>query len=135
MLILSISLRIVELKVKDLNKILPEGVSLKPLYNQADFVNDSIRSIKDCLWIGLLLAIIIAIIFLRSFRASMTILIIIPATLAFTLIMLYSFGYTLNIMTIGAIAAALGLIIDDAIVVVEQIHRTKEENPDETTIK
>ena len=120
-----------ESKITELNKILPQGVTMKPLYNQADFVKESIRSIKDCLWIGLLLAIVIAVLFLRSFRASATILIIIPATLAFTLLMLYSFNYTMNIMTIGAIAAALGLIIDDAIVIVEQIHRTKEENPEE----
>src|SRR6185312_13691151 len=75
------------------------------------------------------LAIIVAIIFLRSFKASATILITIPVTLGATLIALYGVGYTLNIMTLGAIAAAIGLIIDDAIVVVEQIHRTHEENP------
>ena len=55
----------------------------------------------------------------------------IPITLGLTLIVLYAIGYTLNIMTLGAIAAAIGLIIDDAIVVVEQIHRTHEEHPDE----
>ena len=83
----------------------------------------------------MLLAIIVAIIFLRSFKASATILITIPVTLCLTLIVLYAIGYTFNIMTLGAIAAAIGLIIDDAIVVVEQIHRTHEENPDEHTLK
>ena len=83
------------------------------------------------MWIGLALAIIVAIIFLRSLKASATILITIPVTLCLTLIVLYAIGYTLNIMTLGAIAAAIGLIIDDAIVVVEQIHRTHEEHPDE----
>ena len=68
--------------------------------------------------------------FLRSFRASATILITIPVTLILTIIVLYCIGYTLNIMTFGAIAAAIGLIIDDAVVVVEQIHRTHEELPD-----
>jgi multidrug efflux pump subunit AcrB len=83
------------------------------------------------LWIGLVLAIIVAIIFLRSLKASATILITIPVTICLTLIVVYSVGYTLNIMTLGAVAAAIGLIIDDAIVVVEQIHRTHEEHPDE----
>jgi CzcA family heavy metal efflux pump len=122
-------------KVADLQKLLPKDVTIKPYYIQADFVKDSIRSVSDSLWIGLLLAIIVAIIFLRSLKASATILITIPVTLCLTLIVLYGIGYTFNIMTLGAIAAALGLIIDDAIVVVEQIHRTHEENPGEHTLK
>lgn len=124
----------VESQITQLNKILPKGVMLKPYYNQADFVGDSIKSLIDVLWIGLLLAIIVTIIFLRSLRGSIVILITIPITLSLTIIILYSNGYTLNIMTIGAIAAAIGLIIDDAIVVVEQIHRTHEENPDSSTL-
>ncbi len=120
-----------ELKVADLVKILPKDVSVKPYYNQADFVNLSVKSVEDSLWIGLMLAIIVAIIFLRSFKASATILLTIPVTLAATLIVLDTIGYTLNIMTLGAIAAAIGLIIDDAIVVVEQIHRSHEEHPDD----
>ncbi|HYK77745.1 MAG TPA: efflux RND transporter permease subunit [Daejeonella sp.] len=122
-------------KIKELHQLLPPGVSIKPYYVQADFVNDSVRSVTDSLWIGLALAIIVAIIFLRSLKASATILITIPLTLCLTLIVLYAMGYTFNIMTLGAIAAAIGLIIDDAIVVVEQIHRTHEENPEEPTRK
>jgi len=120
-----------EAKVDDLRKILPHDVQIKPYYIQADFVNDSVKSVTDSLWIGLALAIIVAIIFLRSIRASVTILITIPITIFLTLIILYAIGYNFNIMTLGAIAAAIGLIIDDAIVVVEQIHRTREENPEE----
>ena len=119
-------------KMKELKTILPKGVTIQPYYIQADFVNESIKSVSDSLWIGLLLAIIVAIIFLRSLKASATILIIIPVTLGLTLIVLYAIDYTFNIMTLGAIAAAIGLIIDDAIVVVEQIHRTHEEHPKET---
>jgi CzcA family heavy metal efflux pump len=123
-------------KVETLKKVLPTGVTISPYYVQADFVNDSVKSVTDSLWIGLALAIIVAIIFLRSLKASATILITIPVTICLTLIVIYAVGYTLNIMTLGAIAAAIGLIIDDAIVVVEQIHRTHEEHPGEpsTTI-
>jgi CzcA family heavy metal efflux pump len=120
-------------KVEELKKVLPQGVSIKPYYVQADFVNDSIKSVTDSLWVGLVLAIIVAIIFLRSVKASATILITIPVTICLSIIGIYVFGYSLNIMTLGAIAAAIGLIIDDAIVVVEQIHRSHEEHPDEPT--
>ncbi|RBQ05468.1 efflux RND transporter permease subunit [Pedobacter miscanthi] len=121
-------------KVQQLKRILPAGVSIKPYYIQADFVNESVKSVRDSLLIGLVLAIIVAIIFLRSLKASATILITIPVTLCLTVIVLYFIGYSLNIMTLGAIAAAIGLIIDDAIVVVEQIHRTHEEHPEEITM-
>ncbi len=117
-------------KVSELNKILPKGVVLKPYYNQAEFVNSSIRSIIDVLWIGLLLAIVVVIVFLRSLKASAVILITIPLTLALTFITITFIGFDFNIMTIGAIAASIGLIIDDAIIVIEQIHRTHEEFPD-----
>ena len=120
-------------KVQDLQKILPADVTIKPYYIQADFVRDAVKSVSDSLWIGLLLAIVVAIIFLRSVKASLTILITIPVTLCLTLIVLYCIGYTFNIMTLGAIAASIGLIIDDAIVVVEQIHRMHEEYKDELT--
>ena len=118
-------------KIDAVKTILPNGVTIKPYYVQADFVNESVKSVTDSLWIGLVLAIIVAIIFLRSLKASATILITIPVTLGLTIIVMYAIDYTLNIMTLGAIAAAIGLIIDDAIVVVEQIHRTHEEHPDE----
>ncbi|MFL5807877.1 MAG: efflux RND transporter permease subunit, partial [Flavisolibacter sp.] len=120
-----------EAKVEELKKILPQGITIRPYYVQADFVNSSVKSVTDSLWIGLALAIIVAIIFLRSVKASATILITIPVTICLSLIVMYTVGYTLNIMTLGAIAAAIGLIIDDAIVVVEQIHRTHEEHPGE----
>jgi CzcA family heavy metal efflux pump len=122
-----------QLKIAALKQTLPADIKIAPYYIQADFVKDAIKSVTDSLWIGLLLAIIVAVIFLRSLKASSTILITIPVTLLLTLLVLYATGQTFNIMTLGAIAAAIGLIIDDAIVVVEQIHRTHEEHPDEPT--
>jgi len=118
-------------KIAELKKILPADVSIQPFYIQADFVQDTIKSVSDSLWIGLILAILVAILFLRSIKATFTILITIPVTLCLTLIILFVIGGTFNIMTFGAIAASIGLIIDDAIVVVEQIHRTHEEYPNE----
>lgn len=122
----------IEKKVAEMGEILPKNVKLIPFYKQANFVNSSIRSIKDVLWIGLVLAILVVIVFLRSFSASMVIVFSIPVSLALTLIVLDSVGYTFNIMTLGAIAAAIGLMIDDVVIVIEQIHKIREENPDES---
>jgi CzcA family heavy metal efflux pump len=120
-------------KKNELEKLLPKDVKMEPYYNQADFVSDAIRSVNDSLWLGLVLAIFVSILFLRSVKAGATILITIPITLLLAISVLYCIGYNLNIMTLGAIAAAIGLIIDDAVVVVEQIHRTHEEHPEITS--
>ncbi len=120
----------IEKKVDELKTRLPKGVKLLPYYKQADFVSQSINSIKDVLWIGLVLALFIVIIFLRSFSASFVVLGTIPVTLSVILIVLDAVGYTFNIMTLGAIAAAVGLMIDDVVIIVEQIHKIREEHPD-----
>ncbi len=119
-------------RVKALNDhLLPKGVKLVSYYNQANFVDNAIKSIRDVLWVGLLLAIVVTMLFLRSFKSSLAILITVPVSLLLTVIVMKSLGYNFNIMTLGAIAAAIGLVIDDAVVVVEQIHRTHEEHPEE----
>lgn len=118
-------------KVAELSKILPPDIHIRPYYKQADFVNDSVKSIEDVLWIGLILAILVVIVFLKSWRASVIILITIPATLSLSIVALLLAGYSFNIMTLGAIAAAIGLMIDDAVIVVEQIFRSHEEHPGE----
>ena len=120
-------------KLKELKNIIPRDVTILPFYEQADFVKDSIKSVTDSLFMGLGLAILVAIVFLRSLKASTVILLTIPVILCMAIICLFAMGQTLNIMTLGALAAAIGLIIDDAIVVVEQIHRTHEEHPEEPT--
>jgi multidrug efflux pump subunit AcrB len=117
-------------KADELRRQLPKGMILKPYYNQSVFVNDSIDSVIHSIYEGLFLAIIVVIVFLRSFRASLNVILIIPITLALTVIVIHLFGITLNIMSLGAIAASIGLIIDDAIVVIEQIYRVHEEHPE-----
>lgn len=117
-------------KVKALQAGLPRGITLQPYYDQADFVSEVVKSVQDSLWIGLALALVVTALFLRSWRASLTILLTIPIALAMTLGVLYfGLGYSLNIMTLGAVAAAIGLMIDDAVVMVEQLHRVGEDHP------
>ncbi|MET4075626.1 efflux RND transporter permease subunit [Hymenobacter sp. UYCo722] len=123
----------VRAKVAALQSGLPRGVTMAPYYDQADFVAEVVRSVQDALWIGLALALVVTALFLRSFRATMTILGTIPVALALTIAVLYfGLGYSFNIMTLGAIAAAIGLMIDDAVVMVEQLHRVGEEHPGAT---
>lgn len=119
-----------EAKANEIRKLLPKGYELKPYYNQSAFVGDSIHSVTKTIYEGLFLAIIVMIIFLRSWRASLAVMLTIPVTLAFTMLVLYLFGITINIMSLGAIAASVGLIIDDAIVIIEQIYRGHEEHPE-----
>jgi heavy metal efflux system protein len=121
--------RNVNAKAAEMQKQLPKEITLKPYYDQSAFVTNSIKSVLRCIYEGLFLAIIVVILFLRSFRASLHIIFIIPVTLALSVIVLHFVNVTLNIMSLGAIAASIGLIIDDAIVIIEQLHRTHEENP------
>ncbi|MDB5243232.1 MAG: efflux transporter permease subunit, partial [Spirosoma sp.] len=115
-------------KVNELKNLLPADVTLTPTYVQADFVSDAVKSVTDSIFIGLVLAIIVTSLFLRSLKASLVILLTIPVILGTSILVLYVMGYTLDIMTLGGIAAAIGLIIDDAVVIVEQIHRVEEES-------
>lgn len=122
----------IQQSIKKLNDhILPKGVKIRSFYDQATFVGNAIKSIRDVLWIGLLLAIVVTIAFLRSLKSSFIILVSVPLSLAFSIMLLYAFGFDFNIMTIGALAAAIALVIDDSVVIVEQIHRTHEENPND----
>lgn len=119
----------VELKAGEIRKQLPPGYELKPYYDQSAFVGDSIHSVLKTIYEGLLLAIIVMVLFLRSWRSSLVVMLIIPVTIAFSILLCYLAGITINIMSLGAMAASVGLIIDDAIVIIEQIYREHEERP------
>jgi len=117
-----------ESKAKEIQMQLPDGMIVQPYYNQSAFVGESIDSVIKTIYEGLFLAIIVMIIFLRSWRASVVVMLTIPVTLGFTILVLYLAGISINIMSLGAIAASIGLIIDDAIVIIEQIYRKHEDN-------
>lgn len=119
----------VERKADEIRRQLPQGYELKPYYNQSAFVGDSIHSVLKTIYEGLLLAIIVMVLFLRSWRSSLVVMLTIPVTVAFSVLLCYLAGITINVMSLGAMAASVGLIIDDAIVIIEQIYREHEENP------
>ncbi|AFL88852.1 cation/multidrug efflux pump [Terriglobus roseus DSM 18391] len=107
--------------VADLTTKLPKGVLLKPYYDQSQIVRESISSVRDAILIGLVLACIILYLFLRDWRSSLIAGLVIPVTVAATVLALWLIGESFNLMTLGGLAAAIGLVIDDAIVVVENI--------------
>lgn len=119
----------VEKKAEEVRQQLPEGYELKTYYNQGAFVGDSIHSVLRTIYEGLFLAICVMILFLRSWRASLVVLLTIPVTVAFSILLCHLAGITINVMSLGAMAASVGLIIDDAIVIIEQIYREHEEQP------
>jgi CzcA family heavy metal efflux pump len=111
----------VHAEIQAIQKSLPRGIELRPFYDQSEIVNDSIKSVRDAILIGLILASIILVLFLRDWGTSLVAGLVIPATIAVTFIALRALGESFNLMTLGGLAAAVGLIIDDAIVVVENI--------------
>ena len=111
----------VHAEVDRIRRDLPKGVDLQPFYDQSNIVNDSITSVRDAVLIGLVLASLIMVLFLRDWGTSLVAGLVIPATLAVTFVVLRVLGESFNLMTLGGLAAAVGLVIDDAIVVVENI--------------
>ncbi|HTB16739.1 MAG TPA: efflux RND transporter permease subunit, partial [Bryobacteraceae bacterium] len=108
-------------EIDRIRKSLPKGVTLTPFYDQSDLVRESIQSVRDAILIGLVLAAIILVLFLRDWGSSLVAGLVIPATIAITFIALRVLNQSFNLMTLGGLAAAVGLVIDDAIVVVENI--------------
>ena len=100
---------------------LPKGIDIQSFYDQSDIVTASIKSVRDAILLGLILASIILVVFLRDWGTSVVAGLVIPVTLLVTFIVLKVLGQSFNLMTLGGLAAAVGLVIDDAIVVVENI--------------
>src|SRR6266568_4998845 len=111
----------VAVQITQLRQKLPAGVRLEPFYDQSQLVRDSISSVRDAIFIGLILACIILFLFLRDWTSSLIAGLVIPVTVAITVLALWAIGQSFNLMTLGGLAAAIGLVIDDAIVVVENI--------------
>ena len=100
---------------------LPAGVRFENFYDQGDFISGAILGTRDSIAIGVVLSMVVLFVFLRSWRMTLVIALVVPATIATTLLCLNAVGLTINIMTLGGIAAAVGLIIDDSIVVIEYV--------------
>jgi multidrug efflux pump subunit AcrB len=107
--------------IQQLRPSLPPGVRLEPFYDQSTIVKDSIASVRDAVLIGILLSSVVLVLFLRDWGTSLVAGLVIPITLLITFIILKLTGQSFNLMTLGGLAAAVGRVIDDAIVVLENI--------------
>jgi len=111
----------VHTEIEDLRRELPPGIHLEPFYDQSEIVTESIKSVRDAIIIGLVLASAIMVLFLRDWGTSAVAALVIPVTVLVTFIVIKMLGESFNLMTLGGLAAAVGLVIDDAIVVVENV--------------
>ena len=116
--------------VKDINSRLssyrekiPPNVHIANWYDQSQLVSESAKSVRDAIIIGVLLAALVLLVFLRSVKITLIAMLIVPSVLASAVLLLYLFHMSFNIMTLGGMAAAVGLIVDDAIVMIEHIIR------------
>ena len=102
----------VHAEIESLKKDLPHGIDLRPFYDQSELVNESIKSVRDAILLGLVLASLIMVLFLRDWGTSLVAGLVIPATIGLTFITLRVMGQSFNLMTLGGLAAAVGLVID-----------------------
>jgi HAE1 family hydrophobic/amphiphilic exporter-1 len=117
-------------RVEEIGKTLPEGTVIKPVYDQSHFIDAAIGEVKSAALIGGLLAILVLYAFLRDARATLITGIAIPVSVLGTFVMMYAFDLTLNIMSLGGIALAVGMLVDNAVVVLESIVRKQEHGMD-----
>ncbi len=115
--------RDVQAKLAAYHSQLPAGVKLANWYDQSVLVLDSAASVRDAIMIGTGLAVLVLFAFLRNIKITLIAAVVVPTVLAATVVLLYVLGMSFNIMTLGGMAAAVGLIIDDAIVMIEHIVR------------
>jgi len=113
----------VKVRLSTLKNKLPAGVNIRSWYDQSELILASAKSVRDAILIGVLLAALVLIAFLRNLRITLIMIVAVPAVFAISVLMIDLFHFNFNIMTLGGMAAAVGLVIDDAIVMIEQIMR------------
>jgi len=113
----------VDAALAELATTLPSGIKISRVYDLAEFVSEAIASVRDAILIGGVLAIIVLIVFIRNLRLTLVAALTLPLAVIPTFVFMRIFGGTINQMSMGGLAVAIGLVIDDAVVVVENIHR------------
>jgi CzcA family heavy metal efflux pump len=112
--------------VRALSASFPSGVTVEPVYDQGLLVRESMASVRDAILLGIVLCALVIGLFLRDVRAGLLAGIAVPLTLAITFLPMYVGHQTLNLMSLGGMAVAIGLVVDDAIVIVEAIARRRD---------
>jgi len=120
----------VRARIESLGKSLPEGTEIRTVYDQSKFIAAAIGEVKSAALLGGILAILVLYAFLRDARATLITGIAIPVSVLGTFVLMYAFDLTLNIMSLGGIALAVGMLVDNAVVVLESIVRRQEHGLD-----
>lgn len=117
----------VKKELEDIKKYLPKETEIKTGFDQAEFVRLSISNVTNNALVGAVLAVFVLILFLRNFRSTLIIGIAIPISVISTFILLYFAGLTLNLISMGGLALGIGMMVDNAIVILENIFRFRQE--------
>ncbi len=117
----------VEEALRELEAVMPEGVELVPLFRQADFIEHAIGNLKEAIRDGAIMVTIVLFLFLLNFRTTFITLTALPLSFCVTLVVFKLFGVSVNSMTLGGLAVAIGMVVDDAIVDVENVYRRLKE--------
>lgn len=120
--------KLVEKEIVDLQKAMPEGVIITPLFRQADFINHAMDNLYEAIVAGGIMVIIVLFLFLLNFRTTIITVMAMPLSFAVTLLVFWLFEISVNSMTLGGLAVAIGMVVDDAIVDVENVFRRLREN-------
>jgi cobalt-zinc-cadmium resistance protein CzcA len=125
----------VEEKIEEINGILPEGLRLKPYYQQKDIVEASVATVTEALVTGIVLVALVLLVFMGGFRPSVVVALAIPFSVLFAFIAMYWFDLSANLMSLGGLAIAIGMMVDGTIVMVENIDRMlREADPRESKL-
>lgn len=118
----------VEAALSDLQRTAPDGVEITPLFRQADFIEHAIGNLEEAIRDGAIMVTIVLFLFLLNVRTTLITLTAIPLSFAITFLVFRCFGVSVNAMTLGGLAVAIGMVVDDAIVDVENVFRRLREN-------
>ncbi|MDD8042160.1 MAG: CusA/CzcA family heavy metal efflux RND transporter [Verrucomicrobiota bacterium] len=125
----------VKAKLEEINQVLPEGVKVVPYYDQATLVSQCVKTVTDALVFGVLLVVGVLLIFMGGLRASLVVALSIPFSIFFVFIMMRIFGISANLMSLGGLAIAIGMMVDATIVMVENVDRMlRQADPDESRL-
>ena len=124
----------VEEKMDEINKMVPEGINLIPYYEQKTLVEAAVNTVTSALLQGIVLVTIILMLFMGSFRPSVVVALSIPFSIMFAFIGMQYFEISVNLMSFGGLAIAIGMMVDASVVLVENIDRVKRESPNEPFI-
>jgi len=125
----------VEDKMEEINKTLPEGIRIVPYYQQKTLVESAVSTVSDALLQGIILVVLVLIIFMGSFRPSLVVALSIPFSILFAMVGMGYFGISINLMSFGGLAIAIGMMVDGTIVMVENVDRMlRKAKPNESRI-